>query len=187
MTWYKSKRVVDMTLSENDVLHILRLVEESSFDSLQLEYGDIKLAVSKSGNFAPQVAQTPVQAAAEAPVAPAASVVEKAAEKLDQSATPVETARQSEVPAAASSSLVAVEAPVVGVFYAAPEPGAEPFVQIGSEVDADTTVGLVEVMKIFNGVSAGLKGRIVEVCVEDSQLVEYGQPLFMVEPSEGAR
>jgi acetyl-CoA carboxylase biotin carboxyl carrier protein len=186
VTWYKSKRVIDMTLSENDVLHILRLVEESSFDSLQLEYGDIKLAVSKSGNFAPQVSQTPVQAAAEAPVA-AAPVVEKAAEKPDQSATPVETARQSEVPVAASSSLVAVKAPVVGVFYAAPEPGAEPFVQIGSEVDADTTVGLVEVMKVFNGVSAGLKGRIVEVCVEDSQLVEYGQPLFMVEPSEGAR
>lgn len=175
-----------MTLSENDVLHILRLVEESSFDSLQLEYGDIKLAVSKSGNFVPQVSQTPVQAAAEAPVAPA-SVVEKGAEKPDQSAIPVETARQSEVPAAAPSSLVAVEAPVVGVFYVAPEAGAEPFVRIGSEVDADTTVGLVEVMKVFNGVSAGLKGRIVEVCVEDSQLVEYGQPLFMVEPSEGGR
>ena len=51
-----------MTLSETDVLHILRLVEESSFDSLQLEYGDVKLAVSKSGNFVPQVAQAPVQA-----------------------------------------------------------------------------------------------------------------------------
>lgn len=175
-----------MTLSETDVLHILRLVEESSFDSLQLEYGDVKLAVSKSGNFVPQVAQAPVQAAAEASTAPA-PVVTKAAEKLDQSAPPVEAARKQEAPAATSSSLVAVEAPVVGVFYAAPEPGAEPFVQIGSEVDADTTVGLVEVMKVFNGVSAGLKGRIVEVCVEDSQLVEYGQPLFMVEPSEGAR
>jgi len=175
-----------MTLSETDVLHILRLVEESSFDSLQLEYGDVKLAVSKSGNFVPQVAQAPVQAAAEASAVPA-PVVTKAAENLDQSAPPVETARKQEAPAAASSSLVAVEAPVVGVFYAAPEPGAEPFVQIGSEVDADTTVGLVEVMKVFNGVSAGLKGRIVEVCVEDSQLVEYGQPLFMVEPSEGAR
>ncbi|MDK8465719.1 acetyl-CoA carboxylase biotin carboxyl carrier protein [Marinobacter sp. SS13-12] len=175
-----------MTLSETDVLHILRLVEESSFDSLQLEYGDVKLAVSKSGNFVPQVSQAPVQAAAEASAAPA-PVVTKAAENLDQSAPPVEAARKQEAPAAASSSLVAVEAPVVGVFYAAPEPGAEPFVQIGSEVDADTTVGLVEVMKVFNGVSAGLKGRIVEVCVEDSQLVEYGQPLFMVEPSEGAR
>lgn len=175
-----------MTLSETDVLHILRLVEESSFDSLQLEYGDVKLAVSKSGNFVPQVAQAPVQAAAEASAA-SAPVVTKGAEKLDQSAPPVEAARKQEAPTAASSSLVAVEAPVVGVFYAAPEPGAEPFVQIGSEVDVDTTVGLVEVMKVFNGVSAGLKGRIVEVCVEDSQLVEYGQPLFMVEPSEGAR
>lgn len=175
-----------MTLSENDVLHILRLVEESSFDSLQLEYGDIKLAVSKSGNFVPQVAQAPVQTAAEAPVAPA-PLVEKGTEKQEQSVAPGNAALQPEAPTMASSSLVAVEAPVVGVFYAAPEPGAEPFVQIDSEVDADTTVGLVEVMKVFNGVSAGLKGRVVEVCVEDSQLVEYGQPLFMVEPAEGAR
>ncbi len=177
-----------MTLSEKDVLHILRLVEESSFDSLQLEYGDIKLAVSKSGNFAPQVAQAPAQVVADTPVAPTPAV-EQSTEKQDQSPAPENVAPQPQASAtaAASSSLVAVEAPVVGVFYVAPEPGAEPFVQVGSEVDADTTVGLVEVMKVFNGVSAGLKGRVVEICVEDSQLVEYGQPLFMVEPDGGAR
>ncbi|MDL0433213.1 acetyl-CoA carboxylase biotin carboxyl carrier protein [Marinobacter sp. TBZ242] len=176
-----------MTLSEKDVLHILRLVEESSFDSLQLEYGDTKIAVSKSGNFLPQVAQAPAPVAADAPVAPTPAVQQNT-EKQDQSPAPGNVAPQPQASAAAtaSSSLVAVEAPVVGVFYAAPEPGAEPFVQVGSEVDADTTVGLVEVMKVFNGVSAGLKGRIVEICVEDSQLVEYGQPLFMVEPDGGA-
>lgn len=180
-----------MTLSEKDVLHILRLVEESSFDSLQLEYGDTKIAVSKSGNFLPQVAQAPAPVAADAPVAPTPAVQQNT-EKQDQSPAPdpapgnVASQPQASAAATASSSLVAVEAPVVGVFYAAPEPGAEPFVQVGSEVDADTTVGLVEVMKVFNGVSAGMKGRIVEICVEDSQLVEYGQPLFMVEPDGGA-
>jgi len=177
-----------MTLSEKDVLHILRLVEESSFDSLQLEYGDIKLAVSKSGNFAPQVAQAPAQVVADTPVAPTPAV-EQSTEKQDQSPAPENVAPQASATATAtaSSSLVAVEAPVVGVFYTAPEPGAEPFVQVGSEVDADTTVGLVEVMKVYTGVSAGLKGRVVEICVDDSQLVEYGQSLFMVEPDGGAR
>ncbi len=156
-----------MTLSEKDVLHILRLVEESSFDSLQLEYGDIKLAVSKSGDFVPQVAQAPAQVAADAPVAPPTPAVQQSTEKQGQSPAPDNVAPQPQASATAtaSSSLVAVEAPVVGVFYAAPEPGADPFVQVGSEVDADTTVGLVE----------------------DSQLVEYGQPLFMVEPDGGAR
>lgn len=178
-----------MTLSEKDVLHILRLVEESSFDSLQLEYGDIKLAVSKSGDFAQQGAQAPAQVVVDTPVDLPTPAAQQSTEKQDQSTAPENIAPQPQASAiaTASSSLVAVEAPVVGVFYAAPEPGAEPFVQVGSEVDADTTVGLVEVMKVFNGVSAGLKGRIVEVCVEDSQLVEYGQRLFMVEPSEGAR
>ena len=179
-----------MTLSEKDVLHILRLVEESSFDSLQFEYGDIKLAVSKSGNFAPQFAQAPVQVVAGTPVAPTPAV-EQSTEKQDQNPAPENVAPRASATATAtataSSSLVAVEAPVVGVFYAAPEPGAEPFVQVGSEVDADTTVGLVEVMKVYTGVSAGLKGRVVEICVDDSQLVEYGQSLFMVEPDGGAR
>lgn len=177
-----------MTLSEKDVLHILRLVEDSSFDSLQLEYGDIKLAVSKSGNFVSQVAQAPAQPEASAPVAPPPEVQENTA-KQDQSPAPdnVRSQPQASANAPAPSSLVAVEAPVVGVFYSAPEPGAEPFVQVGSEVDADTTVGLVEVMKVFNAVSAGLKGRVVEICVEDSQLVEYGQPLLMVEPDGGGR
>lgn len=175
-----------MTLSENDVLHILRLVEESSFDSLQLEYGDVKLAVSKSGGFAPQISQAPVQVAADTNVAPTPAVQEST-EKPDQSPARDNVASQPQTSSTASSNLVAVEAPVVGVFYAASEPGAEPFVQVGSEVDTETTVGLVEVMKIFNAVSAGLKGKVVEICVEDSQLVEYGQPLFMVEPEEGAR
>ena len=91
------------------------------------------------------------------------------------------------VPAAAvipepDEGLVAVHAPVIGTFYAAPEPGAEPFVVIGSMVEADTTVGLVEVMKVFNAVSAGVRGKIERVSVRNEQFVEFGQTLFLVLP-----
>lgn len=165
-----------MSLSEHDVINILRLIEASDFESFQLEYGDIKLAVSKSEGLLPQFSQAPTQ-----PIGPGSALATiSEATVANNGAEPVAAAQK---PAQVlPSSLVAVEAPVVGVFYAAPEPGAEPFIRLGSQVDTDTTVGLIEVMKIFNAVPSGVKGKVVEVCVEDAQLVEYGQPLFMIEP-----
>lgn len=73
-----------------------------------------------------------------------------------------------------------VSAPVVGVFYAAPEPGAPPFVEVGSRVEAGATMGLVEVMKMFNSVTADVAGEVVEVLVGNDEFVEFGQPLFLV-------
>jgi acetyl-CoA carboxylase biotin carboxyl carrier protein len=70
----------------------------------------------------------------------------------------------------------------MGMFYAQPEPGAPPFVTVGSNVREDTTVALVEVMKTFNAVTAGVRGRIVDVCVQNAELVEFGQALFRVAP-----
>jgi biotin carboxyl carrier protein len=75
---------------------------------------------------------------------------------------------------------IAIAAPLVGRFYLQPEPGAAPFVVVGSEVGEDTTVGLIELMKTFNAVRAGVTGIIVEICVQDTALVEYGQALFRV-------
>ena len=71
----------------------------------------------------------------------------------------------------------------MGVFYAQPEPGAAPYVTVGSEVAADTTVGLVEVMKTFNAVTAGVAGTVIEVCAANNQFVEFGQAIFRVLPS----
>lgn len=84
--------------------------------------------------------------------------------------------------AAPADGAVPIVAPLLGRFFAQPEPGAPPFVSVGAEVTADTTVGLIEVMKTFNAVPAGVNGTIVETCVQDAQLVEYGQVLFRVRP-----
>jgi acetyl-CoA carboxylase biotin carboxyl carrier protein len=72
---------------------------------------------------------------------------------------------------------------MIGRFYSQPEPGAAPFVTPGSKVGPETTVGLVEAMKMFNAVHAGTTGTIAEVCVQDATIVEYGQVLFRVRPS----
>ncbi len=161
-------------MTEDEVLQILDLVEKSNFDYLDLEIGDLKLTVSKTGlpalpaavsvtQAAPAPAATP---AAEAPVAPAPA-------PESAPAAPAVTAKEGTVP---------ITAPMVGTFYATPEPGAPPFVKLGDHVDAETTVGLVEVMKVFNAVSSGAAGTIDEVCVESGEFVEHGQTLFLVRP-----
>ena len=74
----------------------------------------------------------------------------------------------------------------MGRFYAKPEPGAAPFVSVGAEVNPDTTVALIEVMKVFTAIRAGVHGVVTEVCVQNEQYIEYGQILFRVRPAAGA-
>jgi acetyl-CoA carboxylase biotin carboxyl carrier protein len=86
-------------------------------------------------------------------------------------------------PAAASSNGATIDAPMLGTFYRAEAPGAAPFVDVGAKVSPDTTVCLIEVMKMMNSISAGVEGTIVEVCADNAALVEFGQPLFRIEPA----
>jgi acetyl-CoA carboxylase biotin carboxyl carrier protein len=75
-----------------------------------------------------------------------------------------------------------VSAPMLGTFYRAEAPGAPPFVDVGARVEAHTIVCLIEVMKMMNAVPAGVTGTVVAVCAENAELVEYGAPLFRVQP-----
>ena len=75
-----------------------------------------------------------------------------------------------------------IVAPMLGVFYRAPAPGAPPFVEVGGHVEETTVVCLIEVMKMMNAVPAGVAGTVVEVCVANAEAVEYGETLFRVEP-----
>jgi len=157
-----------MELSEDDVLHILKLIDESKFDYFQLEVGDLKITVSKGdpiplANSAQPVAISATPAAAPKP---AAAPVAVTAPKV----------------AAIPAGHLAVTAPILGTFYVAPEPGAPPFVTVGQQVTEDTTCGLIEVMKVFNSVRAGVKGTIVEVVAANGTFVEFGQTLIIVKP-----
>lgn len=94
-------------------------------------------------------------------------------------AAPAPAAEEAPRPAAA---LKEIRSPMVGTFYAAPEPGAEPYVKVGSRVTAGQTVCIIEAMKIMNEIEAEVAGVIREVCVEDAQPVEFGHVLFRVDP-----
>lgn len=78
--------------------------------------------------------------------------------------------------------LVTIDAPMLGTFYRAEAPGAKPFVEVGSRVEPDTIVCIIEVMKMMNSVPAGVSGEIVEICSQNAELVEFGAPLFRVQP-----
>ena len=81
-----------------------------------------------------------------------------------------------------SDGAVTIDAPMLGTFYRAREPGAEPFVDVGARVEPGTVVCLIEVMKMMNSIQAGVSGTVVEVCAENAKHVEFGAPLFRVEP-----
>jgi acetyl-CoA carboxylase biotin carboxyl carrier protein len=176
------------SLTDDEVRQIGLIIESldrSTFDYLQLEFGDVKLTIGK-GPAPPVLGATqdaPAAAAAvpQAPVFPIATPQPPAAAPAAVPSTPPGTAHPP-VPAAKSenaSGIVDVVAPLLGRFYAQPEPGAS-FVSVGSEVTEESTVGLIEVMKTFNAVPAGVRGTITEICVQDAQFIEYGQVLCRV-------
>ncbi len=161
-----------MDLTQDEVLKILSIIEKSNFDYMQLQVGELKLTVSKGGFIGAAPASEPAK---EQPKSQPAPQPPPAAPKAAPAAA---KAREK------TTSGHEITAPMVGTFYAAPEPGAKPFVELGAEIDEETTVGLIEVMKVFNAVQSRVRGKIAEVLVQNGQFVEYGQPLFVVEPAK---
>ena len=162
-----------MALSDDDVREILRLIDESKLDELRIETAEFKLHVLRCG-----AAAQPHEPAERAPE-PAEPVPEPA----ERAPEPAERAPEAPAsPTAASNGARTIDAPMLGTFYRAEAPGAAPFVDVGTEVDPGTVVCLIEVMKMMNSIQAGVAGTIVEVCAENAQLVQYGDPLFRVQP-----
>ena len=87
---------------------------------------------------------------------------------------------EKEISEADEKDLIVITAPMVGTFYSAAEPGAEPFVKVGSKIEEDSIICILEAMKLFTEVEADVSGEIVEILAKDGELVEYGQPLFSV-------
>ena len=161
-----------MELTEDDVIEILELFEKSKFDFLQLQHGERKITVSKGG-YAPP-AEPVAPRATPQPVAAAPA----AAPPLMHQAAVVPPA-----PApAAAEALVPVTAPMVGKFYSAASPSDPPYVEVGTQVAAGATVGLIEVMKVFTSIKTEIAGTIEQILVSNGDFVEFGQPLFLLRP-----
>jgi acetyl-CoA carboxylase biotin carboxyl carrier protein len=164
-----------MELTDDDVLEILKLFEQSKFDFLQLEQGERKITVSKGG-------YTPAgMGGAGAAISFAASSAAAAA----PSPSPMPIPQPAAKPAANSipEGLVAVTAPMVGKFYSAAAPSDPPYVEVGSKVAVGATVGLIEVMKVFASIKTETAGVIERILVSSGEFVEFGQPLFLLRPN----
>jgi acetyl-CoA carboxylase biotin carboxyl carrier protein len=149
-----------VSLTAADVAEIMRLVEQSSFDELTLEMDGIKLSLKRGASV--EVAN-PQGSADDAP--------DEAAAKKSPPAP---------VAAPADPNVHEVASPLLGTFYRAPKPGAPPFVEVGAQVEAETVVAIIEVMKLMNTVRAGARGTVTDILVADGALAEYGETLLRV-------
>ncbi|MCF8081924.1 MAG: acetyl-CoA carboxylase biotin carboxyl carrier protein [Deltaproteobacteria bacterium] len=174
------------TISQDEVIQILKIVEESSFDELCLEMGDFKLVLKKHGDSEP--VQGAFQSGERVPHPEGARGQPPVTTHIKQgepevTATVPEREGQKGGPVAGNQEegYIPIRAPMLGTFYRAPKPGAPPFVEVGQLVSGDDSVCIIEVMKLFNTVKANVEGRVVKICAENGQMVEYLQTLFLVE------
>lgn len=166
-----------MTLTAKDVAEITRLLEQSSFDELHLELDGVKLSLRRGGGGASAGSAPALQAPA---AAERRAPVTEPARAATLAARPASSAGGTTAPAG-DSSIHEVPAPLLGTFYRAPKPGASPFVEVGSTVEEETIVGIIEVMKLMNTVRAGVRGHVVEILARDGVLVEYDEVLMRVD------
>lgn len=169
-----------MSDNSKDVVAIVDLFEQSDWDELHIELDGLHLFLSRRADAQLSSGLGGGLASAPAPVAAPAAVSAPAAAPAPAAAAPAPAAS---APAADSipANWVAVTAPNLGTFYRAPKPGSAPFVEIGQQVTEDMEICLLEVMKLFTAVKAGVSGKVVQICVNDADMVEHGQPLFYVE------
>ena len=168
------------TTNFNELKSLLDWVNQSGdIEELSIKYGDIELALSKTpgGLSHLKAAPAPAPAAPEAvPAAPAAPAVEDA--PAPKAPEPAPAPAASEAPADG----VEITAPMVGTYYAAPKPGADPFVKVGDEVEVGQVLCIVEVMKLMNNIEAKVAGTVKQILVENEEAVEHGQTIMIIEP-----
>ena len=178
-----------MPLTAKDVAEITRLLEESDFLELRLEHEGFKLTLKRAGARTQDTDES-ARAAHAAAAADAAAASRAAAPSPATTAPPAAAVSASLSPESAVSaprgaatydaSLIEVTAPLLGIFYRAPRPGATPYVEVGSVLEEDTVIGIIEVMKLMNSMRAEVRGTVVDILVADGATVEQGQVLLRV-------
>jgi len=149
-----------MNLTNDDVQEILRLMDASSFDELQIETDRFKLTLRRGAHSGwTEERQT---------LGSTAQVVQNAAPPSAEPAIALEP------------GMVAVYPALVGTFYRAPKPGAAPFVEVGSKVEEDTVIAIIETMKLMNSVRAGVRGTVVEIRAQNAEFVEQDAVLMIL-------
>ena len=168
-----------MSLTARDVAEILRVLEESSFDTLDLDMNGVQLRLRRSG--APPARESSA-APKSAPASAPAGATRARAQPGAAATAPSALAAGLATAVAPEAGAIAVPAPLLGIYYRAPKPGEPPFVEVGDRVQADSIIGIIEVMKLMNTVRAGVAGQVVAISAPNGELVEYGQAILWVRP-----
>ncbi len=142
---------------------LIELMKENDLSELDLREGDEQVSI-KRGSTAVVAPLAPVAAAPSGPAAETTAAPEP------------ETAPDTQ-------GLVEMPSPMVGTFYLAASPDADPYVRTGSTIEADAVICLIEAMKVFNEIKAEISGTIEKILVDNGQAVEFGQPLFLIKPN----
>jgi acetyl-CoA carboxylase biotin carboxyl carrier protein len=155
-----------------DVRKIRRLVElmkEHDLNEIDIQQGEVRIQLRRAGNGTNPSAVLPVQAAG----GEALPAMQPGAPRPAAASEP-----------AAETRVAVIKSPMVGTFYAAPDPDSSPYVKVGDHVGPETTVCIVEAMKVFNQIPAEISGKILTVLAKNGESVEFGQPLFKVDTRE---
>ncbi len=177
-------------LSYQELLQLVELIKSSAqFREFRLRSGDLELELRRggpdvaNGHAAPPDGADPAGSIAPPPPEAAGS----GAARPEAEATRSGPASRPAAPAASAAALpegaTVIRSPMVGTFYRAPEPGAAPFVAVGATVEPDTTVCIIEVMKLMSSIPARCRGRVTQILVDDGAAIEYGQPLIVIDPA----
>ena len=177
------QRRPDPSLNMDELRDLVQLIAEHGFTDFELEREGFRVRLRRE--LTPQIISAPVaQPQAAAPSAQVSTAAEASAPTASSSASattaqqPKHPGAEAEAAASADEGLYIIPSPIVGTFYRSPSPTADAFVRIGSHVEPDTIVCIIEAMKLMNEIQAEVTGEVVKIYVENGQPVEYGQPLF---------
>jgi acetyl-CoA carboxylase biotin carboxyl carrier protein len=162
-------------LKVQEIRELIKLIDHSNIDEFIFEHEGSKIQMKKNTAEMVNVVQSSIQPAVEMVHKP------KVTELPTKQAMALETVSEP-VEAVEDAGLHKVVSPMVGTFYQSPSPDVDAYVKVGSKIAKDSIVCIVEAMKLFNEIEAEVDGEIVEILVKNGQLVEYGQPLFLVKP-----
>ena len=161
-----------------EIQSLIKFVAKSGANEVKLEMEDVKITIKTGGEKTETtIVQSAPMAMGQMPVMPAAPAV-PAAPAQEAPAAPA-----ADSSADANANYIEIKSPIIGTFYRKPSPDKPSFVEVGDSVSADSVVCVIEAMKLFNEIESEVSGKIVKVLVEDSTPVEFGQPLFLVDPS----
>src|SRR5262245_7765121 len=165
------------SVNMDELKELIELLRENGLAELELEREGFRVRLRREGTLH--------QGHSEVQVTPASSPVpsgnpQPAASPVAASVPPLHPGARAETAASEDQNLHIIPSPIVGTFYRSPSPNADPFVRIGSSVEPETVVCIIEAMKLMNEIQAETSGEVVKIYVENGQPVEYGQPLFGV-------